>query len=109
MYLYHGCFWHGSPDCFNPNDISLVNNNITTDLYNNTMRRTTQLKEKGYQVEEMWRCKWRKHAEYKQMVAYPNDVIESIILRGVFFGGITNTTKLIVKNKKNKYIDVCST
>ncbi|CAI6366622.1 unnamed protein product [Macrosiphum euphorbiae] len=50
-----------------------------TDLYNNTIRRTSQLKAKGYQVEEMWSCKWRKHAEYKQMMQYPDDVIESLL------------------------------
>lgn len=108
VYQYHGCFWHGCPDCFNPNDINPVNKNTMTNLYNDTLRRTNQLKGKGYQVEEIWSCKWRKHAKYKQMMQYPEDVIEAINPRDAFFGGRTNATKLLVKNKKIKYIDVCS-
>ncbi|XP_050066420.1 uncharacterized protein LOC126555557 [Aphis gossypii] len=108
VYQYHGCFWHGCPDCFNPNDTNPVNKHSMTDLYNNTIRRTTQLKENGYQVEEIWSCKWRKHADYKQMMQYPDDVIEPLNPRDAFFGGRTNATKLMVKNKKIKYIDVCS-
>jgi len=71
-----------------------------TNLYNDTLRRTIQLKGKGYQVEEMWSCQWRKHVDYKQMMQYPEDVIEAINPRDAFFGGRTNATKLLVKNKK---------
>ncbi|KAE9542740.1 hypothetical protein AGLY_002651 [Aphis glycines] len=92
VYQFHGCFWHGCPNCFNPNDTNPVNKHSMTDLYNNTIRRTTQLKENGYQVEEIW--------------SY--DVIEPLNPRDAFFGGRTNATKLMVKNKKIKYIDVCS-
>ncbi|XP_060868772.1 uncharacterized protein LOC132943701 [Metopolophium dirhodum] len=94
VYQYHGCFWHGCPECFNPNDINPVNNNTMTDLYNDTIRRTINLKQKGYQVEEMWSCKWKKHKNYKQMLQYQNDVIEPLNPRDAFFGGRTNATNL---------------
>jgi len=68
-----------------------------TDLYNDTIRRTINLKQKGYQVEEMWSCKWKKHKNYKQMMQYQNDVIEPLNPRVAFFGGRTNATKLMVK------------
>ncbi|KAF0748040.1 Uncharacterized protein FWK35_00018445 [Aphis craccivora] len=38
VYQYHGCFWHGFPDCFNPNDTNPINKNTMTDLYNNTIK-----------------------------------------------------------------------
>ncbi|XP_050066357.1 uncharacterized protein LOC126555480 [Aphis gossypii] len=105
VYQYHGCFWHGCPDCFNPNDTNPVNKHSMTDLYNNTIRRTTQLKENGYQVEEIWSCKWRKHADYKQMMQYPDDVIVPLNPRDAFFGGRTNATKLMLETSswKNDY------
>ncbi|KAF0701487.1 Uncharacterized protein FWK35_00037370, partial [Aphis craccivora] len=65
------------------------------DLYNNIIKRTTQLKENGYQIEKMWSCKWRKHADYKQLMQYPDDVIEPLNSRDAFFGGRTNATKLM--------------
>ncbi|XP_008187431.1 uncharacterized protein LOC103310553 [Acyrthosiphon pisum] len=108
VYQYHGCFWHGCPDCFNSNEINPVNNNTMSDLYNDTIRRTVKLTQKGYQVEEMWSCKLKKHQDYKQMMQYQNYVIEPLNPRDAFFGGRTNATKLMVKNKKIKYIDVCS-
>jgi len=50
----------------------------------------------------------KKHKNYKQMMQYQNYVIQPLNPKDAFFGGRTNATKLMVKNKKIKYIDVCS-
>jgi hypothetical protein len=59
----------------------------------------------------MWECEWTKSKEYKKEMKQIEEEIkelEELNPRNAFFGGRTNATKLRVKGKKMKYIDICS-
>ncbi|XP_072400380.1 uncharacterized protein [Diabrotica undecimpunctata] len=102
VYQFHGCFWHGHPDCFKNDTINHVNNETMGDLYEKTMRRSNQLRDAGYNLVEMWECEWIK--ECKNMP----QIVEPLNPRNAFYGGRTNATKLMVYGKKLRYIDVVS-
>ncbi|XP_063909842.1 uncharacterized protein LOC135127329 [Zophobas morio] len=81
------------------------------DLYEQTIERSEQIKKAGYNLIEMWECKWIKSKEYKEemkQIKSKYKEIEELNPRNAFFGGRTNATKLKVKGKKMKYIDICS-
>ncbi|XP_065222349.1 uncharacterized protein LOC135846916 [Planococcus citri] len=113
VYQFHGCFWHGCPECFDDDTINHVTNERMTDLYQKTMGRTEQLEEAGYTVVEMWECAWKKSREFRQNRANNNDqIIDLLNPRDAFFGGRTEAFKLhktVDGNmEKIKYVDVCS-
>jgi G:T-mismatch repair DNA endonuclease (very short patch repair protein) len=60
VYQYHGCFWHGCFKCYNPDFINNKNKTTMEDLYEQTIERSEQLKQAGYNLMEMWECEWRK-------------------------------------------------
>jgi hypothetical protein len=99
VYQYHGCFWHGCIKCY------------SSDFINNKNKTAMQIRNAGYNLIEMWECNWTKSKEYKEeMKKIEKDVkqLEKLEPRNAFFGGRINATKLRVKGKKLKYIDVCS-
>ena len=109
VYQYHGCFWHGCQKCYNEGSINNVNQEEMGDLYEKTKERSNRIKEAGYNLEEMWECKWTKSSEYKNSVK--PEIVEPLNPRDAFFGGRTNTFKLWAKSSKKKkmrYADVCS-
>ena len=109
VYQYHGCFWHGCRKCYSENTINNVNKEEMGDLNEKTKQRSNQIKEAGYNLVEMWECKWTKSTEYKN--SEKPEIVEPLNPRDAFFGGRTNTFKLWTKSskkKKIKYIDVCS-
>lgn len=109
VYQYHGCFWHGCEKCFSECTINNVNKEEMGDLYSKTKERSDQIKKAGYNLIEMWDCNWIKSKQYKN--SEKPEIIESLNPRDAFFGGRTNAFKLLAKstkNKKIKYIDVCS-
>ncbi|XP_072377781.1 uncharacterized protein [Diabrotica undecimpunctata] len=106
VYQYHGCFWHGHPECFKNDTVNHVNNETMSDLYERTIRRSKQIKEAGYNLVEMWECEWLKSKECKN--AADPQLIEPLKPREAFFGGRTNAIKLNVTGKKLRYIDIVS-
>lgn len=108
VYQYHGCFWHGCPKCFHETTINNVNHETMDDLHEKTIERSRQITDAGYQLVEMWECEWLKSKEYRKAKKLAKNIIEPLNPRDAFYGGRTNASKLKVKNKVLKYIDVCS-
>ncbi|KAE9522228.1 hypothetical protein AGLY_017373 [Aphis glycines] len=107
VYQYHGCFWHGCTKCYKDGEtINNINHETMDDLYQKTIERSTIIKNAGYNLIEQWDCDWINSNTYKKVEKA--DIVEPIKPRDAFFGGRTNATKLRVKNKKMRYIDVCS-
>ena len=78
------------------------------DLYQKTEERSKQIINAGYTLIEMWECQWLKSKEYKNIIKTCNNIVEPLNARDAFYGGRTNASKLKVKNKILRYVDVCS-
>ena len=110
VYQYHGCFWHGCPSCYHEESVNNVNKIPMGDLYEKTVKRTELLREAGFNVIEMWQCRFVKSKMYKN---YKNSVNfeEPLNPRDAYFGGRTEVFKLKATSNsshKIKYVDVCS-
>lgn len=60
IYEFQGDYWHGNPDIY---DLAAMNKTVNETfgiLYFNTVAKNNLLKNKGYNVIEMWENKWRK-------------------------------------------------
>ena len=116
VYEFHGCFYHGCPDCFpNRKQKHLKHNGLTTqEVYEKTLDKTKKLRTLGYSVIEKWSCQWEK-----EKTADPNiasyvktlKIVEALNVLKPFFGGRTNMVclhHLAEENKKIRYIDITS-
>jgi len=108
VYHNHGCFWHGCPKCYNEDTINNINHETMGDLYQKSKERSKQIIDGGFTLIEMWECQWAKTKKYKNTIKACNDIVEPLNPRDAFYCGRTNTSKLQVKNKILRYIDVCS-
>lgn len=54
VYEFHGNFWHGNPNMFDPTDINPFNKKSYGDLYKSTLDRSNKIKRFGYNLIEMW-------------------------------------------------------
>ncbi len=54
VYLYHGKFWHGCPETFDPEMIHPIVKIPMGDLYKKTMYYETKIKEAGYNLIVKW-------------------------------------------------------
>jgi len=60
VYLFHGDFWHGNPEIYDP---SLVNPRVKVtmgDLYHRTLHYESQLRELGFNLVVMWENEWNQ-------------------------------------------------
>ena len=79
-----------------------------------TLERSNKIKEAGYNLIEIWECKWNRSEEYEKMRKQKQlpEIIQPLNPTDAFFGGRTNTIKLRAKadgiRTKIRYIDVCS-
>ena len=108
VYQFHGCFWHGCPKCYNEDTINNTNHETMGDLYEKTKERSTQITDAGFNLIEMWECKWVKSKDYRSVIKNSDHIVEPLNPRGAFYGGRTNGSKLKVQNKILRYIDVFS-
>ena len=60
VYQFHGCFYHGCPDCFHLYDYNTVLNEKYCNLYSRTKKFTHRLEAAGYEVVEKWECEFLK-------------------------------------------------
>ena len=98
VHLFHGCFWHGCPDCYKVRStINPVNETSMDELHQKIQAFSIQLKRKGYGLVEMWECQFRQDMKKNATLAETCDKykpLESLQPRTAFFGGRTYKTKL---------------
>jgi len=78
------------------------------DLYYKTNERSKQITDAGFNLIEMWECKWAKTKGYNRAISNVGDIVKPLKHRDAFYGGRINASKLKVQNKVLRYIDVCS-
>ena len=59
-YQYMGCYWHGCPSCFDPEDPHPTRGKTYGYWYQRTMENITYLEEIGYSPIVQWGCRWLK-------------------------------------------------
>jgi len=61
-----GDFWHGNPKVFDPNKINKLCKKTFQELYNNTLKRESELINAGYSLITIWendfRCLLKKNS-----------------------------------------------
>ena len=58
VYQFQGCYYHGCPKCYKPDDINTENNTLMKDLYNKTLETNENIINSGYKLKQMWECDW---------------------------------------------------
>lgn len=58
IYQFHGDYWHGNPDVFNPNDFNKKVKETFGELYKYTIEQDDGFKAAGYNVIIMWGLDW---------------------------------------------------
>jgi hypothetical protein len=57
VFEFHGCFWHGCPECFPDREYVNPVNKFTMDvLYDKTLEREQKIRDAGFTLEVMWEC-----------------------------------------------------
>jgi hypothetical protein len=60
IYEFHGDYWHGNPNKFNPNELNKTVGKTYKELYEDTLKREQEIKNLGFNLEVMWESDWNK-------------------------------------------------
>jgi len=58
VYEYHGDYWHGNPDKYDPDDVNPTNGRTYGELYERTVEKRQRLIDAGFQYIEIWESEW---------------------------------------------------
>lgn len=105
IYEFHGCYWHGCEECYEPNTMNTTINQTMRTLKAKTLEKTNELKNQGYEVVEMWGCHWDKAKPKSVFEQLDTFSYESMNPRDAMFGGRTNAIKLEYRAKEDERID----
>ena len=116
VFQFHGCFWHGCTSCY-PNRHEKhfrLNDRTFYDVFEKTKQHTQKIKDKGFNVVEIWECQWNEAKKTNpEIQEFVNrlEFVEPLNPRDAFCGGRTNATKLYHQTsdtEKIHYIDYTS-
>ena len=115
VYQFHGCFYHGCPDCFHLYDYNTVLNEKYCNLYSRTKKFTHRLEAAGYEVVEKWECEFLKEKNFSknEMMKMKRKFYSFTPLepRDALYGGRTSPAclfKEVKENEKKFYVDFTS-
>ena len=112
VYEFHGCFWHGCPNCNNPNIINGKNQMDMGTLNDQTIEKRENVKSAGYKQVSIYECQLNKNKDFQNFAKdFEQEIVEPLNPRDAFYGGRTNATKLLYNFKENecgRYVDFCS-
>ena len=70
-YQFHGCYFHGCTNCYEPQETNTLNGKTMATLLEDTKKNTAYLR-RHVHVVEMWECEWkeiRKEPDVKSFLA----------------------------------------
>ena len=112
VYEFHGCFWHGCPNCYKPNIINSKNQRDMGTLNGLTIEKRETIKSAGYNHVSIYECQLNKNKDFQNFAkSFNHEIVEQLNPRDAFYGGRTNATKLLYNFKENecgRYVDFCS-
>lgn len=117
VYEFHGCFFHGCPECHprNRHTKHAVNPDRTMEeLWRATQVKENALRNHGYNLEVMWEHDWDKLCQHDPNVkdfVTTLQLVEPLQPRNAFFGGRTGAVALHAvasEGEEIRYVDVTS-
>ena len=118
VYEFHGCLWHGCPNCFpDRTKYSKLNRDRTfQEMYEATRAKENIIRTSGYTLKVLWECQWDwlvKEDVDLQAFLSNLELVKPLEPRDAFFGGRTNAASLYHKTdtevgEEIKYVDVTS-
>jgi Zn finger protein HypA/HybF involved in hydrogenase expression len=60
VYQFHGNYWHGNPDVFDPNEMNKTTKCTFKELYDKTQETDQLIRESGYNLVVIWEKDWRQ-------------------------------------------------
>lgn len=63
VYEFHGDYWHGNPQIYDPDDINPSTKTTYGQLYQNTLSKKSRYLDAGYKYYEIWESDWIKLSE----------------------------------------------
>ena len=116
-YEFHGCLWHGCPECFpKRNEKSIRSDRTFQELFEATQAKENIFFENNYSLMVIWECEWdRKVKTDPELQAFLSTIHidDPLQPREAFFGGCTNAVTLYssvdkTQGERIKYGDVTS-
>ena len=114
VYEFYGCYWHGCPHCY-PNLLTETHphrvQQTYQDLYDQTLKRTSDLQAQGYTVISIWEHEFDRLVQQNpdvQQFVQEVDIQDPLNPRDALYGGRTNATRLYCEEGDMRYVDVCS-
>ena len=103
-YQYMGCYWHGCPSCFDPEDPHPTRGETYGYWYEKTLQNIAYLEEIGYSPVVQWGCQWLQEKrdnpeihrylnshfpgrQHKGNLKSPTQLLEQV-RNGEFFGAV---------------------
>ena len=110
VYQFHGCYFHGCPQCYNDLTINRCSDIYMYKLYENTEKINSAIKNAGYNLELIWEHDFDKNKKMRNVAVDEYDLVEPMNIRDSFYGGRCEPIKLMHNfiNQKGRYIDVVS-
>ncbi|CAG2188368.1 unnamed protein product [Mytilus edulis] len=110
VYEFFGCYWHGCPKCYSPEEICKKDRNKKTmkELYNQTKERLKTIEDylkPNVKIHTIWECEFDQQ-KYPEVDPH----LKPIDKRDAFYGGRTETIQLYnnLSDLKGRYVDFCS-
>ena len=61
-YQFHGCYFHGCTNCYEPQETNALNGKTMAKLLEDTQKNTAYL-QRHVKVVEMWECQWKRESK----------------------------------------------
>ena len=88
-YQFHGCYFHGCTNCYEPQETNTLNGKTMAELLADTKKHTTYLR-RHVKVVEMWECDWKRERDTppRQKWNMTQNEILTAVIDGTLFGMI---------------------
>ena len=86
-YQFHGCYFHGCTNCYEPQETNTLNGKTMAELLADTKKHTTYLR-RHVKVVEMWECDWKRERDPppRQKWKITSHSIIAAVIDGTLFG-----------------------
>ena len=91
VYKFYSCFWHGCTNCYTSN---IINNKNQKDM--GTLKKIEIIKQAGFKHVSIYECQLKNNKDFQKFVKNDNkEIVDPLNPRDAFYGGRTNSTKLL--------------